>query len=717
MAKNKGRASDTAGNAGQAKPAAKPATSAGTDAAASGGDTSASLAGEDDATGKPAAGKSAHTFTAPSGKHYVLAQEGYPEEVPCHLRSDIVAASDGDLLELFLVQDGWGYGRRFKAREGAVNEGVFSLSWVQGVRLAVASGQRQPVEVDIFSADYGFRPPRANDVAGKLRLKRYRKKLGDVAEAWSKLEAEQAPSLPAGTISAKGGMSGGGIGGCGDADATAEAAAARAAEALLRRQEAEEEVDRARQVKAGLRRAQQRQKRQQALPPEVRAAGAPGTLEEDEEASPVHSSSHGGSRGTVSSGAELLCASLGRHLSSRPFAPLRRQRPRPVCAQTWEAHWERQAAHLESMLSASSSGVEESMSDGSRSRQRPPTVQKKMLTRKVARSLLQAKRSGELHAIAEEWEKAHTEMANKASDMSALMAKVKRSLLNAHRVGDLERIAEEMAGEAERKAAEVKALKERVFRAMIDMKRARDLEKTTSDMDDAQKELEMQALQLKSLMKRAWQGMVESRRISELERIADEMAEQLQTKAEALKHKIRSGLLQAHRTGELLEIRDELDELADSVTALNDEAAAVARGEAPSSVTKELLCSPKQRRWSEFPSSDSDSSCDPLETLRRRAAARACRDGRSGALGAWAGLAAEAPAPMVHLAMPDLPGSGVRAFRERRLLGSPGEADVSGSEDAESNVASPICSVPAVAFPTTAAAAAAGTDCFSGPGS
>merc|ERR1711959_739749 len=122
---------------------------------------------------------------------------------------------------------------------------------------------------------------------------------------------------------------------------------------------------------------------------------------------------------------------------------------------------------------------------------------------------------GELDAIAEEWEKAHTELASKASDLSALNEKVKRSLLNAHREGDLTRIAEEMVGEAERKAKEVKELKERVFRAMIDMKRSRDLEKTEADMDDAQKELEMKAIQLKSLMK-AWKGTLESKRPKEL---------------------------------------------------------------------------------------------------------------------------------------------------------------------------------------------------------
>jgi len=237
-------------------------------------------------------------------------------------------------------------------------------------------------------------------------------------------------------------------------------------------------------------------------------------------------------------------------------------------------------------------------------------------------------------------EKAHTELASKASDLSALNEKVKRNLLNAHREGDLTRIAEEMAGEAERKAKEVKALKERVFRAMIDMKRSRDIERTTSDMDDAQKELEMKAVQLKSLMG-AWKGMMESKRPKELERIADEMAEQLQTKAESIKNKLRKGLLRAHRAGELFEIRDELDEINDSV-------------DAPMQPAK-----PKaKKRWSEMASSDSDSSFDP-----REAAASRCRSPK--------------------------PTTGRHHASARKIDSvSQGEADISGS-DAESSVGVP----------------------------
>jgi len=258
-----------------------------------------------------------------------------------------------------------------------------------------------------------------------------------------------------------------------------------------------------------------------------------------------------------------------------------------------DPHWEEQAAHLEALLSASSSGMEDL--DGRKHRQ--PTVQRKMMTRKFAKSLLQAKRSGELDVIAEEWEKAHTEMANKASDLTALHDKVKRSVLDAHRGGSLENLAEEMANEAERKAAEVRELKERVFRAMFDMKRSKKLERSTSDMDDAQRELEMKALQLKHLMKRAWKGMRESKRQCELENIAAEMATGFQSKADSLKNKLRNVLLRAHRAGELPEMREELDELANTVSTMPD---VVRQGHKD-------MAAQQRKRWAEF-SSDSDSS-------------------------------------------------------------------------------------------------------------
>lgn len=518
--------------------------------------------------------ESQRTFTAPSGKHYVLAGEAYPDEVAVELRADVVSASEGDLLELVLMHEDWVYGKRFKAREDCVNEGVFRLEWVYGVRLTLEKGRKELVEVDIHSPAYGYRAPAPSSISEKLRMKMFRRRIDDVAKAWSLVQScgQQAPEPE--------------VQSCGQQapEPAAELAAVAKAESKKKRP-----------------------KRQRA------AAPAP---------EPPLGLDGGADPGGASQGPEGGLRRVERRARSG----------RPLVERTWQAQWEQQAAHLESLLSASSSGVEDGFSDSSgRGR---PTVQKKMLARKAARSLLHAKRTGELQAIAEEWEKACSEFASKASDMSALNAKVKQGLLDAHRAGDLERLAEEMVDEAERKAAEVKALKERVFRALRDTKRARDLEQTASDMDDAQNELEMRALQIKSLMKKAWKGMVETRRTRELERIADEMAEQLRAKADALKHKIAHGLLRAHRSGELREIRDELEELADSVAVLDDEAGVVDRGGEPTA----LQC--RRRRWAEPPSSDSDSSVDPREAfLRSRLRGLAARQASAG------GADGGAPAP------------------------------------------------------------------------
>merc|ERR1712096_163637 len=137
--------------------------------------------------------------------------------------------------------------------------------------------------------------------------------------------------------------------------------------------------------------------------------------------------------------------------------------------------------------------------------------------------------------------------------------------------------------------------------------------------------------------------MVESKRPKELERIADEMAEQLQTKAESIKNKLRNALLRAHRAGELLEIRVELDEINDSVD-----------------MPMKPATPQQKKRWTDQ-SSDSDSSFDPKEVMARDPRTRQHSDaGRC-----------QSPRPTT--------------LRRRISDGvSQGEADISGS-DAESS--------------------------------
>merc|ERR1719424_1396896 len=98
--------------------------------------------------------------------------------------------------------------------------------------------------------------------------------------------------------------------------------------------------------------------------------------------------------------------------------------------------------------------------------------------------------------------------------------------------------------------------------------RSTELQHKADDMADVQQELERKASQLRErLMKRAWKGMVDGIKVGEfdgceLQRIANEMVELFPTKADAIKHKIKAGVLRAHRAGELRDMREEFDELA-----------------------------------------------------------------------------------------------------------------------------------------------------------
>jgi len=642
---------------------------------------------------------SGRTFTAPSGKHYVIARETYPSEPPPRVQGEILSAMEGDLIELFMMQGGMGYGRRFKERTSLVNEGVFRLEWVNGIRLVLEDGKRRPVEVDIDGPQFGFQNPKGNDAASKLRTKRWRKKIEDVSKVWD-------PVADALTADAEVSAANAAAAALEKADAQEKAKKLRKLREqeqrklqrerelreqehreqeirdLIRKQREQEEENERRQkqyereqrekrlradiqkrLEEQLKEREQQQQQSQQLrelqelevkdreqeqsdekqqeqngdQEDQKELGGCQDLKQEKmqetlcELSDKHSHhvetlEHMDSKTCDialqtsqnlvwqnvctrevgvqcmlltdtkeeedADGYQSINMHASKHQTARRTVDGHSRKKGSLFSASWDPHWEEQAAHLEALLSASSSGMEDS--DGRRHRQ--PTVQRKIMTRKFAKSLLQAKRSGELHVIAEEWEKAHTEMANKASDLTALHDKVKRSLVDAHQGGSLENLAEEMANEAERKAAEVRQLKERVFRAMFDMRRSKKLEKSTADMDDAQRELEMKALQLK-LMKRAWKGMLESKRQCELESIASEMATGFQTKADSLKNKMRDVLLRAHRAGELREMREELDELANVVPTMPD---IVHQGCGD-------MAAQQRKRWAEF-SSDSDSS-------------------------------------------------------------------------------------------------------------
>jgi len=148
-------------------------------------------------------------------------------------------------------------------------------------------------------------------------------------------------------------------------------------------------------------------------------------------------------------------------------------------------------------------------------------------------------------------------------------------------------------------------------------------------------ERKLQNLQLKNLMKRAFTGLRASRCTTDghltprgsksedspsdllspdgsnqgdLEMLAEQVVEQLQAKAESIKAQIRAGFLRAHRAGELLELREELDELADSVSQMGAKLSpphgspqkSKLGGQGPSRLSS-------NRRWAEYTSgSESD---------------------------------------------------------------------------------------------------------------
>lgn len=268
--------------------------------------------------------------------------------------------------------------------------------------------------------------------------------------------------------------------------------------------------------------------------------------------------------------------------------------------------------------------------------------------------------SGELEDVTGEWVKVQEEMATTSSDLNSLEEKV-NSLLEAQDwepIGPPPGLSRELVNEAERTSAEVNELKQRVFQAMLNIKRSAGLERRNSALlkkkvfqamfnakrspSDEDKGSEMQALQLKKLMKRAFKGMRDSKRCSappdtsganlhsgarhsgcleaddcdrqeDLEMIAAQVVEQLQTKADSIKEQLRKGLLRAHRAGELLELKVELEELADSVSQMGEklggaDSSSGLGSPSPNSPPKisPALGLSRSKRWSEYTSGESE---------------------------------------------------------------------------------------------------------------
>merc|ERR1719198_1063164 len=213
---------------------------------------------------------------------------------------------------------------------------------------------------------------------------------------------------------------------------------------------------------------------------------------------------------------------------------------------------------------------------------------------KLAERLLEAKRSGMLHNLVQEWEEAEKNQAPLSSPSCAmkerdgadtLKERASAAVLSAYRAGDLRRLAEEMAQQAEKKAGaclEIKrnrmldrlaqemadqnrredsedsdpppqeclkagpqeeeegeekgakvctSVRSRVLHSILEMKRSGDLEQMAREMEATQVALEAKAAQLTDVAQRLRTGLRDAKRSGQLERLADEMARLLESES------------------------------------------------------------------------------------------------------------------------------------------------------------------------------------------
>eukprot|EP00927_Polykrikos_kofoidii_P040856 TRINITY_DN34850_c0_g1_i1.p1 TRINITY_DN34850_c0_g1~~TRINITY_DN34850_c0_g1_i1.p1 ORF type:complete len:1085 (-),score=168.92 TRINITY_DN34850_c0_g1_i1:233-3487(-) len=280
-------------------------------------------------------------------------------------------------------------------------------------------------------------------------------------------------------------------------------------------------------------------------------------------------------------------------------------------------------------LSSLSSG-DSATSGGNRRRTASRKNRNTYVRSRFARSLLKAKRSGELQALSEEFANTQTEAATSASDLKSLKEKSKAVMMGARSTGELFKVVSDLALEVEQRADEFHRMqeralqsitrmnrvdgleclmgevasdeplssvptKERARRSLLKMKRSGELERLAGEMGDAHQELEAQAVHLRTV-----------KSSGELERVAGALTQVLDRKALTIGGKLRRGLLRAHRAGELHELRGELDELADVVPD----------PETHNVASTSCVARTVRRRWSEMTSSDSDADtrqpCQPI---------------------------------------------------------------------------------------------------------
>lgn len=279
------------------------------------------------------------------------------------------------------------------------------------------------------------------------------------------------------------------------------------------------------------------------------------------------------------------------------------------------------------------------------------------IKRRFTRSLLNAKRSGELHALVKDCARARdevvtssasdlqdlsdrfaaatqrgplqqgelqrmagdlaSEVERKAENFQRLKERALQSLLRMKRAGELEdlarRVASEAAGRGEGEEEEEQGDKgkaparERVRSRLLELKRSGELERLAQEMADTQAKLEDKATQLREIAAKMRRGLRGAKRSGHLENIAAELAQEFNDKAKALRGRVTRSLLRAHRAGELRELRDQFDELADDVPMPPVLPAVAASGGSPVAAAAAAAAAASPRRhWSEMTSDSSD---------------------------------------------------------------------------------------------------------------
>lgn len=274
---------------------------------------------------------------------------------------------------------------------------------------------------------------------------------------------------------------------------------------------------------------------------------------------------------------------------------------------------------------------------------------------RFTQGLLNAKRSGELHMLVDEWTRDQNDMVTTADSLGNVRDRFKAIMIGAHRTGELHKVAGDLAAEVQSKANQFQRLKERTLqsllrmkragelerlanempekeqelvpakeralRSLLEMKRSGDLERIAQEMSDAQDQLEEKAAQLKDIAGRMRKGLLDARRSGELERIAREAAQMLEVKGSSIGERLRNAMLRAHRTGELELLRWELDELDDEVPALFDilQTPSSGVGQESKSAKRRGRTTPlsSEQRWAELATS-SESDFDPRRVQATR---------------------------------------------------------------------------------------------------